>query len=151
MCANFGAFVQSVTIIPLSDQTNKAMDTIRELQDFLTHDETVKSFDNTDNKLKKSARGKKTKLTKKRAGGILRSMGDVCGRHKASVASVLGHLCSNDPAKAPSEARDIISESFCSNRKERSQKGPRGYRSRCNATVFAPISCSRLGSFILQA
>ena len=43
----------------------KAKDTIRELQDFLTHDETVKSFDNTDNKLNKSARGKKTKLTKK--------------------------------------------------------------------------------------
>ena len=92
------------------NELGKAKDTIRELQDFLTHDETVKSFDNTDNKLKKSARGKKTKLTKKSAGGILRSMEDVCSRHKASVASVLGHLCTNDPAKAPSEARDIISE-----------------------------------------
>ena len=73
----------------------EAKDTIRELQDFLTHDETVKSFDNTDNKLKKSA------------GGILCSMEDVCRGHKGSV---FGHLCTNHPAKAPSEARDIILE-----------------------------------------
>ena len=37
-------------------------------------------------------------------------MDDVCSRHKASVASVLSHLCTNDPAEAPSEAPGIISE-----------------------------------------
>lgn len=37
-------------------------------------------------------------------------MEDVCSRHKASVASVLGHLCTHDPQQQPSEARDIISE-----------------------------------------
>lgn len=36
-------------------------------------------------------------------------MEDVYSRHKASVASVLGHLCTNDPAKEPSETQDIIS------------------------------------------
>ena len=92
------------------NELDKAKDTIRELQDFLTHDEMEKSFDNTLNKSTKSPRRKKTRLTKKRAAGILRSMEDVCSRHKASVASVLGHLCTNDPAKAPSDARDIISE-----------------------------------------
>ena len=64
-----------------------------------------------------------SRLTKKSAGGILRSIEDVCSTYKASVASVLGHLCTNDPAKAPSEARDIISEILHCNRKEMSQKG----------------------------
>ena len=67
---------------------------------------TVKSLNNTNNKLKKSARGKKADQ-KKKAGGILCSMEDACRGHKASV---FGHLCTNHPAKAPSEARDIISE-----------------------------------------
>ena len=88
------------------NELDKAKDTIRELQDFLTHDETVKSLNNTNNKLKKSARGKKADQ-KKKAGGILCSMEDACRGHKASV---FGHLCTNHPAKAPSEARDIISE-----------------------------------------
>ena len=56
------------------NELDKAKDTIRELQDFLTHDEMEKSFDNTVNKSTKSPRRKKTRLTKKRAGGILRSL-----------------------------------------------------------------------------
>lgn len=36
-------------------------------------------------------------------------MEDVYSRHKASVASVLGHLCTSDPAKEPSETQDITS------------------------------------------
>ena len=75
------------------NELDKAKDTIRELQDFLTHDETVKSFDNTDNKLKKSAQWKMF------VAGI-----------RLQWLLVLGHLCTNDPAKAPSEAQDIISE-----------------------------------------
>ena len=63
-----------------------------------------------------------SRLTKKSAGGILRAIEVVCSTHKASVTSVLGHLCTNDPDKAPSEARDIISKIFYCNRKERSQK-----------------------------
>lgn len=37
-------------------------------------------------------------------------MEDVCSRHKAFVASVLGHLCTHDPQQQLSEACDIISE-----------------------------------------
>ena len=69
----------------------------------------LKSSENNSNKLEKSARRKKTRLTKNGTGGILSSMEDVYSRHNASVASVLGHLCINDPAKEPSEAQDIIS------------------------------------------
>ena len=49
----------AITELPqgAKNELGKAKDTIRELQDFLTRDETVKSFDNTDNKLKKSAGG----------------------------------------------------------------------------------------------
>lgn len=46
----------------------------------------------------------------KSTGKVLHSMEDVCSRYKASVASVLGHLCTHDPQQQPSEARDIISE-----------------------------------------
>lgn len=53
---------------------------------------------------------KKKRLTKKSAGEILRTMENVCNRHRASVASVLGHLCSKDPETQPSAARDVISE-----------------------------------------
>ena len=48
--------------------------------------------------------------SKKSAGQILSTLEDVCNRHKTSVASVLGHLCTHDPVKQPSEARNIISE-----------------------------------------
>ena len=53
---------------------------------------------------------KPNRLSKKSAGEILRALEDVCDRHKTSVASVLGHLCTHDPVKQPSEARNIISE-----------------------------------------
>ena len=53
---------------------------------------------------------KSNRLTKKSAGEILCTLEDVCDRHKTSVASVLGHLCTHDPVKQPSEARNIISE-----------------------------------------
>ena len=81
----------------------KAKDTIRELQDFLTHDETVKSFDNTDNNLKKSAWGKKTKLTKKSQMRVANNdnsdkIGENRGKYTKLVASIIiftnyGYCC----------------------------------------------------------
>lgn len=57
----------------------------------------------------RSPRRKKRRLSKKR-GDILRTLEGVCDGHKASVASVLGHLCCHDSAKQPSEARNITSD-----------------------------------------
>ena len=53
---------------------------------------------------------KSNRLSKNSAGQILRTLEDVCNRHKTSVASVLGHLCTHDPVKQPSDATNIISE-----------------------------------------
>ncbi|KAL9977031.1 hypothetical protein ACROYT_G014393 [Oculina patagonica] len=63
-----------------------------------------------DDKATRSPKRKKQYLSKKSAGDILRTMEGVCDWHKASVASVLGHLCCHNPAKEPSEACNIISE-----------------------------------------
>lgn len=75
---------------------DKAKDTIRELQDFLTSDQRPTS-NNTPNKSTKLPGERR--LNKKSVGEILQSMEDICSRHKGSVVWVLGHFCSDDPAK----------------------------------------------------
>ena len=92
----------------MKKELDEAKEKIRELQSFYSKQNAMSSH--VDERLAKSPKRKKQRLSKKSAGEILRTLEDACDKHKASVASVLGYLCSNDPAKQPSEARDIISE-----------------------------------------
>ena len=93
-----GAISNSVySTSSLSKELNEAKEKIMKLQNLVGIQ--------ADGKLAKPNR-----LSKKSAGEILRALEDVCDRHKTSVASVLGHLCTHDPVKQPSEARNIISE-----------------------------------------
>lgn len=97
-----------ISVTPLQQEFEEAKEKIKELQSILA--DRYPASNPTEEKSATSPKRKKTRLSKKSAGEILRSLEDVCGRHKASVASVLGHLCTHDPAKEPSDARDIISE-----------------------------------------
>ena len=85
------------TTSSLSKELNEAKEKIMELQNLVGIQGDDKS-------------AKSNRLSKKSAGQILRTLEDVCNRHKTSVASVLGHLCTHDPVKQPSDARNIISE-----------------------------------------
>ena len=84
----------------LSKELNEAKDKIMELENLVG----IQGDD-------KSAKSNTfIRLSKKSGGQILRTLEDVCNRHKTSVAFVLGHICAHDPVKQPSEARNIISE-----------------------------------------
>ena len=96
------------SITTLQKELDEAKEKIRDLQNILADKYPASNL--TEEKSAASPKRKKMRLSKRNAGEILRSLEDVCGRHKASVASVLGHLCTHDPAKQPSDARDIISE-----------------------------------------
>lgn len=95
------------SIATLQKELDEAKEKIRDLQNILADKYPASNL--TEEKSAASPKRKKTRLSRN-AGEILRSLEGVCGRHKASVASVLGHLCTHDPAKQPSEARHIISE-----------------------------------------
>jgi len=103
-----GASSNADTNSCLKEELNEAKDKIMELQSLLAMHKQMST--NTDEKSAKSPKRKKMRLSKKSAGEILRTLEDVCDRHKASVSSVIGHLCTHDPAKQPREARNIISE-----------------------------------------
>lgn len=99
----------SSTVTALQKELEEAKGKIRDLQSIIADKSPAFNL-STDEKSAAPPKQKKTRLSKKSAGKVLRSMEDVCSRHKASVASVLGHLCTHDPQQQPSEARDIISE-----------------------------------------
>lgn len=99
----------SSTVTALQKELEEAKGKIRDLQSIIADKSPAFNL-STDEKSAAPSKQKKTRLSKKSAGKVLRSMEDVCSRHKASVASVLGHLCTHDPQQQPSEARDIISE-----------------------------------------
>lgn len=84
--------------------------TMVDLMQHFQRQEHLLQQDLEEDKETRSLRRKKKRLSKKSAGNILRTLEGVCDWQKASVASVLGHLCAHDPAKEPSEAHNIVSE-----------------------------------------
>ena len=85
-------------ITTLQKELEEAKEKVKDLHRILADEYPASNL--TDEKSTTSSKRKKTRLSKKSAGEILR-----LGRCLWKV-----HLCTHDPANQPSEAQDIISE-----------------------------------------